>query len=569
MIGAAAASQNASASRRSASGRPGTLRRDPVTLVIVAATLLALGLRLWQLLRPGYLLGLTEYDDGPYFGSAVRLVQGVLPYRGFILVQPPGITLLMVPAALAGKLAGTAWGLAAGRILTTLACTAGVPLAGLLVRHRGVVATTVACGLLAVYPDSVASAHTVLVEPWLTAFCLAGAVAVFDGDRLVSGRRLAWGGAAFGFAGAVESWAIVPVLVVLALCFSRPRARLRRAGVFTAGAAVGFALPVLPFAAAAPVRFYQSLVVAQVGPRAGVTRVPVFARLAEMAGLSYAHRPAHGTVELAAAALVLLTVGGLAAAALAARRAPTALEWFAVAATALVVVMFLWPSQFHYHFCAFLAPFLGLAIALPVGVLAGQPGRPWPRWAAAGLTAALIAVFAVIGFRAESMLRPDVTPATIAAAGRLIPPGSCVVTDEVSLTLLADRFTSAAPGCSQVVDGLGTDLALSGGLKPATGAGRVPAVAAVWRQAFDRAQFIWLSRLSRRRIAWSPALRAYFASHFTRVLTDRRGDALYRRGGAPDGPAAPLAPGASGSPRAQRNAQISAAAGSRRSSRPG
>jgi hypothetical protein len=329
------------------------------------------------------------------------------------------------------------------------------------------------------------------------------------------------------------------VLVVLALCFTRPGARLRRAGVFTAGAAAGFALPVLPFAAAAPVRFYQSLVVAQVGPRAGVTRVPVFARLAEMAGLTYAHRPAPGIVELTAAALVLLTVGGLAAAALAARRAPTPLEWFAAATTALVVAMFLWPSQFHYHFCAFLAPFLGLAIALPAGALAGQPGRPWPRWAAASLMAALIAVFAVIGFRAESKLKPDVTPATIAAAGRLIPPGSCVVTDEVSLTLLADRFTSAAPGCSQVVDGLGTDLALSGGLKPATGAGRVPAVAAVWRQAFDRAQFIWLSRLSRRRIAWSPALRAYFASHFTRVLTDRRGDALYRRAGAPDGPAAP------------------------------
>ena len=76
----------------------------------------------------------------------------------------------------------------------------------------------VACGVLAVYPDSVAAAHTVLVEPWLVLCCLAGWLAVFDGDRITaSTRRLAWGGAAFGVAGAVESWAILPVLVLLVL----------------------------------------------------------------------------------------------------------------------------------------------------------------------------------------------------------------------------------------------------------------------------------------------------------------------------------------------------------------
>src|SRR5262249_32088965 len=158
--------------------------RNPVTVVITVASLLALGLRLYQLARPGYLLGLTEYDDGPYFGSAVRLVHGTLPYRGFIFVQPPGITLLMAPAALVAKAAGRAGGMAAGRVLTALAGAAAVPLIGLLVRHRGVVAAVVACGVLAVYPDSVSAAHTVLVEPWLVLFCLAGALLVFDGDEI-------------------------------------------------------------------------------------------------------------------------------------------------------------------------------------------------------------------------------------------------------------------------------------------------------------------------------------------------------------------------------------------------
>ena len=75
---------------------------------------LALALRLLLLSRPGYLLGVTEYDDGPYFGSAVMLVHGLLPYKTFILVQPPGITLLMVPSALLSKVTGTATAMASG-----------------------------------------------------------------------------------------------------------------------------------------------------------------------------------------------------------------------------------------------------------------------------------------------------------------------------------------------------------------------------------------------------------------------------------------------------------------------
>ena len=94
----------------------------PVNLTIIIITLLALVLRVYyQYTRPGFLLGVTEYDDGPYFGSAVRLVHGSMPYRDFVLVQPPGITLLMSPAGLLTYWTGTAWGLAIGRILTVLA----------------------------------------------------------------------------------------------------------------------------------------------------------------------------------------------------------------------------------------------------------------------------------------------------------------------------------------------------------------------------------------------------------------------------------------------------------------
>src|SRR5579859_1668398 len=204
------------------SRRPGRAlpRARGADAVIVAATLVALALRIYQLTRPGFLTGVDEYDDGVYFGSAVRLIDGVLPYRDFVLVHPPGITLLLAPIALVTRSGATAAGFAAARVLTALAGAAAVPLAGLMVRHRGALAAVLVCGILAVYPGGINAAHTVLLEPWLVLFCLLGALAVFTGDEVSpSRRRLAWGGVAFGFACAVKLWAVLPAAVVLAVCW--------------------------------------------------------------------------------------------------------------------------------------------------------------------------------------------------------------------------------------------------------------------------------------------------------------------------------------------------------------
>ena len=364
----------------------------PVTVAILALTVLALGLRIYQLARPGHLLDVGDYDDGADFGSAIWLIHGVLPYRDFVVVQPPGITLLMTPAALLSRLTGsTAWAIAAGLLLTALAGATSVALGGLLVRHRGLLATVVTCGIIAIFPASVQSAHTVLLEPWLVACCLAGALAVFDGDRLASGRRLIWGGAAFGFAGAIKVWAIIPVAVICVLCLPR----FRQAARFLAGVAAGFCIPVLPFAISAPRSFYDSVIVAQL-VRTGA-RTPLTTRLAELTGLAGWHP---GPAVLGAAAIVLaaLVAGLLAAAWLVTRDPPAPLEWFAVVTTAIVVAAFIIPADFYYHYPAFLAPFLGMALALPAARLIDGNGpqerrrsRPptarfrawaaaWPAW---------------------------------------------------------------------------------------------------------------------------------------------------------------------------------------------
>jgi alpha-1,2-mannosyltransferase len=516
---------------------PVTLRRRivsaPVPAVIVAATVLALALRGYQLARPGHLLDVGEYDDGADFGSAIWLVHGILPYRDFVLVQPPGITLLMSPVALLSRLTGsTAWALGAGRILTALAGAASVPLGGLLVRHRGLLATTLTCGVIAIYPGSVQAAHTVLLEPWLVAFCLAGAVAVFDGDRIAGGRRLMWGGAAFGFAGAIKVWAIIPVAVICVLCLPQ----LRLAGRYLAGVAAGFCLPVLPFAVAAPRGFYDSVVVAQL-VRTG-TRTPIGFRVQQLTGLTAWHP---GAAALTAAAIaVALIAGGLLISAWLVTRSPLApLEWFAMVTAGLVVASFIVPDDFYYHYPGFLAPFLAMTLALPAGALIDgtgpqerRRGGPPParlRYRVAGLAGLVIVTLPLAVPRAENSPGPA-EQRQVAAIERAIPPGACVLSDQMSLLISASRLVSSRPGCAVVLDGTGTGYALGHGRSAAT-AGSVPAVAAVWRRAFAAAQYVCLTPYNQVRIAWTPRLEAYLRSNFTRASGPWAPIQLYVRNG--------------------------------------
>ena len=329
---------SADSSQRARWTRPG-----PVTAAILIMTALGLALRLYQLSRPDYLIGVTEYDDGTDFGSAILLIHGDLPYRDFIMVQPPGITLLMAPVALVTKGFGTAWGMGVGRILTALAGAAAVAMGGLLVRHRGLLAVIVTGGILAVYPAAVQAAHTVLLEPWLVLFCLAGMLAVFDGDGLASTRRLVWGGVAFGFAGAIKVWAILPVLVIVVLILAARQPR--RALAYAAGVVAGFVVPVLPFAALAPGTFYRSVIVAQL-VRVDSVRIPLGYRLHEMTGLTDA-TGLTSTLALSLISLLILAlvVGCSVAASRLAGERPPLLEQFALAASALTIIAFLWPAD--------------------------------------------------------------------------------------------------------------------------------------------------------------------------------------------------------------------------------
>jgi len=507
-------------------GPPAWPRRPGV--IITVAALLGLGLRVFQLTRPGYLTGFTQYDDGVYIGNALRLVNGVIPYRDFAMVQPPGSMLLMVPAALGGKVFGSAWALAAARVLTVGADTANVVLAGLLVRHRGALAAGVASGLYAVYPAALNASQSLFLEPWLNLFCLLGAVILFDGDHLaghrgVAGengsRRAFWAGVCFGFGTAVKIWAALPALVAWLLCLRARRDRVPFAGGFL----VGIAVPCLPFLALAPSGFGRTVFVSEL-VQATHGRVGANPRLADITGIvglsSVGVNPKIWAGATAAGILLLFVVIAWRRARRAGSRA-TALDWFALICTLVVTGMLFSPSEWYVHYAAFAGPFLAVLVGLSAGrlVAARHPPvkkpRPWVRVCAGVVAALLIAAMgAADGYIVVTTLYPA---RDLSAASALIPPGACVLTDTAAATVVIGRFSASSPGCPVIVDTVGTLIATTHGKDFVAGPGVLQADTQVWQQAFQQARYVWLignNGYTGARIAWTPALHAYFETHF-------------------------------------------------------
>lgn len=524
----------------------------PTGKIITLATVLALGARILTLTQPGYLRGVTEYDDGVYLGATIRLFQGVIPYRDFAFVQPPGIMLLMAPVAAVAQAFTTVKALALARILTTLASAACVPLAGSLVRYRGSVVTLVTCGMLAVYPADITTAHTLLLEPWMNLFLLLGTAAAFRRGALASPRRLVWAGLAIGFATSIKFWAALPAAVVLALCLLRPERRIAGLRRYLPGVAAGFFVPVLPFLLSAPGSFWRSTIADQ-ATRASVA-VPIPVRFAYVTGTldilnsqgqvsvtagshsMYAASWAQHVNLSAGVGWVPYTAAALIAAAIAAgywfqRRRLTQLEVLALVISVLSSAAILGYSAFYYHYPDFTAPWLAIGLGCAAGALAGRPLiRPM-------LIIVLSAVFVVVAGMQYRDTHTSVEPEA-ENISHLIPPGSCLVTDEVSLAIAADRFTARPPGCPVIIDSLAETLVRGNGVSVYGGADQLPKVVGQWRAWFGKADYVWMSppRYSDRRIPWTPSLLYWFKHHFRPVSSFSPSTGrLYKR----DGPGHP------------------------------
>jgi hypothetical protein len=484
-------------------------------------TLVALGIRLFTLTRPGFLTQPTEYDDGVYLGAAIRLTQGVMPYRDYAFVQPPGILLLMTPVAWFARVTSTAAGLAAARVLTALASTACVPLAGRLVRRRGIVATALTCAILAVYPPDIAAAHTLLLEPWMNLLCLLGANAAFTDGRLTDRTaRLAWAGAALGFASVVKFWAMAPATVLLGCCLLvADQHATRRLAAYVSALGTVFVAALAPFVLSGGPRTFLRSTVTYQAVRTG-SPAPLSLRLAHITGLTdllnyHGHLAWAGGTSLFAdsitadtapaqpgltSSLVALILAAILAAGLVLGWREIAMaEWFALVTAVLALIAICVYSAFFYHYPAFPGPWLAIVSGVALSTLVARL-RPTLRRTAAGLVAAVLAAAMVIQLIQVSQVT---LPPGLSEIADAIPPGACVISDEVSLLISADRFDAAKPGCPVVIDSLATTLAITGGVSVQAGADRDLKAQAAWQAILGKAQYVWLSPNVWRRLPWS------------------------------------------------------------------
>jgi alpha-1,2-mannosyltransferase len=510
------------------------------TAAAIAAAAVAIVICVNQLRVPHAFFGLDEYDDGVDLGAAIRLAHGSIPYRDFLFGHPPGVPLLMTPFAVVGRFTGTRDLMAMVRVVTLMVTAGCVFLVANLVRKRGVHAAMLAGVLLAVFPMAVTADKTLLLEPYLVFFCLVGASLILSGDDAARTSRFVIAGAAFGFAGAIKLWAVLPAAVALACCLPSVRRKVRP---MLLGMVGGFVVPALPFFLLAPSAFFHDVISIQLSRGSSVGSLSVSARLVYITGVQglTAIRPTEGVAELVSAAVVVSVI-----VAFLLRPRPTRLDWFALGSAVTAVLALLIAPDFHPHYSYFSAPFLALLIAVScdrllrgigagVGALAGRVAkRRIESVLAASLVVAAVvgAIFGIEQARSFDLAEPGYV--TVADPGPIIaaavPKGACAIADEPALLITADRFVSTR-ACPALLDPYYLWLFYDRSHPPPIAGPYNTELVARWRALFGSVDYVVLSA-NPFRIPWTADLAAYFNRTYKLVATGPD-VSVYRYSGAP------------------------------------
>jgi alpha-1,2-mannosyltransferase len=259
--------------------------------------------RLVPTLRGGGLFGLGNYDDGVYYAAGTGIAHGLLPYRDFLLLHPPGVPLLLTPFALVAQVTSDSYGFAAARVAWMLLGALNAVLIWRILRPIGVFAALFGALSYAVFYPAVYADHTTLLESPATT---ARLVAILLLEPLSNASYLPRAGAfaagaALGLTVAMKIWGVVTVVIVLSwLLIIR---RFRAAVQVVIGCAAMAGLMCLPFFAAAPTAMWHQLVRDQIVRHAnrGVT---LLGRLDEIVGLGIVDRP-HASITLIAVIALL------------------------------------------------------------------------------------------------------------------------------------------------------------------------------------------------------------------------------------------------------------------------
>ncbi len=407
-----------------------------------AVFVLAVAVRLTAALRGGGLYGLGNYDDGVHFAAALGLVNGLLPYRDFLLLHPPGVVLALAPFAALSWWVGEPDAMAVARVSWMVLGGANAVLCGLVLKPLSRAAGLVAALFYALCFGAVYVEHTTLLEAPATTALLLGLVVtrVIGPAAGVRDRRYVLAGVLLGLSPALKIGGVVAVLGVVVAVAAR---RGRRPAALTLGAALASCAAVcLPFFLSAPAEMWRMVVVAQLGRRR--TAEPVSGRLDDVLGV----RLWTGAGGQWTAVLVTLLVIVLGATVLCLLRAELRLlAALLLTHGALVMVTPMW----FLHYAGLTAAPIALAVGGASVVLLGWL-RPL-RWGPPALVALAVLGVLVLGWPLRDVDLGDRRFPAGALGHAAADFGGCTTTDWPMTLIQMDLLqTDIDRGCRFVVD---------------------------------------------------------------------------------------------------------------------
>ena len=472
---------------------------------LVAMGIVAALLRLALLWHSGGWHSAIEYDDGVHYESSSLLLHGVLPYRDYDFLQPPGITWLLLPWAVVGRIFGDATGLVFARLATVAAAAAVTIVLGRLVgrvtsARRGLLAAIIyACAA-----PALVAGRTAMLEPWLD---LALVIAYDRLSRRPLTHRDTWvGGVALGLAVTVKAWGLVAALVLLAwLAIRRPRTQARTFARLGAAIVAAVTFVCLPFFVFAPGRMITDVITAQLGRPADGTG-GTFVRWSQFLAIKPIFAHPYVPAALAAAALLGCALGAL-------RRG--ALAWLMLGELLAGLVMFALSPPYFYHYGDYLIAPLAAIVAFALPSL--RPSRGPVRSLRAGTAWAAVWILALGAVVQLSAAWSQGSPASVNVdqLNDLLGPTGCVSADQPVLIELAD---ATSRDCRPWPDPRGTALSdlpadVGSNFYP-FGFRRLPEFQREWQAELAVSSTVILTGAPCSRTDWTPALCHQFERDF-------------------------------------------------------
>ena len=393
----------------------------------------------------GGLFGLGNYDDGVHFAAALGLVNGLMPYRDFLLLHPPGVALVMAPFAALSWLIGEPWAMAAARVAWMVLGGVNAVLCALVLRPIGRLAGLVAGMLYALLFGAVYIEYTTLLEPPATTVLLVALVLtrLLGSGAGIGPRRYLLAGLLLGLSPVMKIWGVVAVLVVVGAIVAR---RGRRPALITLGGAVATATALcLPFFVSAPGEMWRMVVVAQLGRRRAA--VPLSERLNDILGV---HGWINGSPRWEPVTVAMLAIVLAALAICLIRVELRVIGALLIAHGAIVLITPMW----FLHYAGLTAAPIALAVGAAVGVVIGWVARvaqlPWMP-GLIGAIALVCTTLLVIPLQRITFYSPSFPGRTLAA--QVTDQPGCFVTD-FPMTLIQMNLLqrNLDRGCRLVVD---------------------------------------------------------------------------------------------------------------------